>query len=264
MVEANENLVYSSIPDLKNRWQKSRLAVIADESVFFQKIHELSESEFDDILKKIFLNSRNLGRGYQKQFQISWELTDISKYFMALGVPCISGQWKSKSNAIILSRAGCDSVRSNSITPHRICQYWRESIDGLVMGLCDHERYARHQCKYINTNAVGDSKIYNQLCEDVFYREEEKDYFQWSSLPQEMQPALQQLQEKFHHLKVKLTFLGLAENQLFYRLESGEVSSCGTAGTLFKDLLTNNIKKIFPELTLKDASPIAVISEAGG
>lgn len=266
MVVANDDLVPSTILDLKTRWFKARQAVVSNEEAFLKNIHLLNDFEYEQILKKIFLNSRNLGQGYQKRYGISWELTDIQKHFSALDVSCLHGQWLVKNKALVLSRSGCAYANLNSQSPHRICQYWREAIDGLVMGLCEQERFARHKCVTIDDSNFENMLDKNEsrentLCEDVFYIEEEKKMYQWGPLPSQMLPQLVQLQEKFHNLKVKLTFLGLSEKQLFYRLESGEVNSCGTAGTLFKDLLVKNIEKIFPGLILKDASPVAVIAE---
>lgn len=267
MTGTNDDVVQATILDLKTRWFKARQAVVGCEDEFLKNIHQQNDSKYEQILKKIFLNSRNLGRGYQKKYELSWELTDIQKHFSDLDVSCLQGQWVKKNKALVLTRNGCNNIKLSS-QPHRVCQYWREAIDGLVMGLCEQERFARHKCITVNnTNNENETCDYisreNTLCEDVFYIEEEKNMYQWGQLPAQMQPQLVQLQEKFQNLKVKLTFLGLTEKQLFYRLESGEVSSCGTAGVIFKNLLKNNIDKIFPNIVLKDASPMAVIAEPG-
>jgi hypothetical protein len=132
------------------------------------------------------------------------------------------------------------------------------------MGICENERYARSHCL-----SVGD-----QICEDVFYSDLPshnsttsvsywKSPYRWGAIPENMKSALDEIEAKFKSLKVQLSFLGVLENQLFYKLEAGEVNTCGASGPLFKELLFKSIKKQFPNIQLKDASPVAVITDEG-
>lgn len=220
---------------------------------------------FENALKKVFLNSRNLGQSYQKKYQFSWELSDLKNELGNLNVDCLKGQIIKQNNAIVLQRNGCEFCQTNKdklYVTKNICQFWREAIDGLIMGLCENERYVRNHSLSVN----------DSFCQDIFFSEDIaeqknkpvsywKNPYRWGSIPSTMAASLKDIENKFSDLKVNLTFLGMAENQLFYKLESGQVNTCGVSGTLFKNLLEKNVKNCFPNIELKDATPVAVISE---
>ncbi len=255
-----EMILSQSIEDLSKRWFRSRLSAlksfkIDSEESFFKEINELPETQYEDLLKIIFLNSRNLGLGYQKQYNLAWERTDFSRHLQRLGSPCLNGDWENRISANVLTRLGCDQGRQIG---SRYCQYWREAIDGLVAGLGDDTGYMRH-----SSVVVGD-----QNCTDVFYQDEVvptdalwSNEMRWGPLSIEMKEKLATIEKKFERMKVSLSFLGLSEKNLFYKLEAKENLTCGTSGAIYRGLLEKWVENNFPSFRLKDASPVAVYGE---
>lgn len=258
--ESIETVLKQSISELSQRWLRCRVSAlksikIDNENLFFEKMHELSDSEYEELLKIVFLNSRNLGLSYQKKLDIVWERVDFARHFASLGSPCAQGEWDIRSTSNVLTRKGCVGGRQFGA---RYCQYWREAIDGLVSGLGDDTGYMRHSCISVN----------DEVCVDVFYQEESiptdaiwRNEMRWGPLPAELKEKLLHLEKKFERMKVGLSFLGLSEKNLFYKLEPKENLTCGTSGTIYRGLLEKWIEENAPYLQLKDASPVAVYGE---
>lgn len=261
-MQAANLTVEKSLTDLRDRWQRARqsaldksLSAQVSEAMFFSKLSEISDEQFEELLKLVFLNSRNLGKSYQKSLQVVWEASDFVEHLQKLGSPCFQGTWQTKQNSVSLARAGCAGGQAAG---SRFCQYWREALDGLVMGISDHERYMRH-------SSIGSG---DHLCVDVIYQDEEisasviwDNQMRWGPLPEPIQPELQKIKEKFLNMKIDLSFLGISEMNLYYKMESKENLTCGTSGTLFRGMLEKAVQKKFPQYVLKDASPVAVYGE---
>lgn len=252
-----------TLTELKDRWLLARLSAIRSvstlqsEEEFFFEINSLTEEKYDGLLKKIFLNSRKLGNGYQKNYNLVWERSDFVKHISSLGSSCLAGDWTVKTNADSLKRPGCQDGRKYGA---KVCQYWREAIDGLVLGLSDDVGYVRY-------SSIATTKDEN-FCEDIFYQEEKHltdaiwdNKNKWGPLPESITTELSEIEKKFQSYKINLKFLGLAEQQLYYKLEPQENLTCGTAGTLYRSRLEKIIGKKFPTIRLKDASPVAVYGE---
>lgn len=261
-MSAESHHVASTIPDLAARWKMARESAFRNvtaetktEKVIFAGLNDLEESKFEDLLKLVFLNSRNLGISYQKAKNFVWERDDFVLFLQELGSPCLQGSWERRPTAAVLSRHGCESGRTLG---QRSCQYWREAIDGLVMGISDEVGFARNQS--ICTQ--------HDDCVDVFYEEEASltdaiwgNTNRWGLLPDSVKSDLAAIEKKYRELKIDLKFLGIKEKDLFYKLEPKENLTCGSAGTIYRLKLEELVKDKFPDLTLKDASPIAVYGE---
>lgn len=255
--------VENTILDLKSRWLRAReysiskvIATANSEISFFFEINLISEEVFEDLLKVIFLNSRNLGLSYQKAKNLSWERIEFINYAKSLGSPCLNGEWEQRSTASVLTRKGC---KEGIQLGHRYCQYWREAIDGLVIGLSEDIGFVRN-----NTVTIEDD-----LCVDIFYDDESiptdaiwNNSNKWGQLPPAIQSDLATIEQKFNEMKVDLKFLGLSEKTLYYKLEPKENLTCGTAGNIYRNHLEGLIKEKFPLIKLKDASPVAVYGES--
>jgi len=251
----------NTIFDLRQRWEKSRLSAIRTlttfqtEFEFFKQISTLSETEFDSLIKKIFLNSKTLGMGYQKKYSIVWERSDISIYFQNLGSPCLMGGWDLRKTANVLTRFGC---QDGKLYGGRVCLYWREAIDGLVLGLSEDVGFVRHA----SFNSGGDN------CVDIFYQEEKNltdaiwsSPYRWGKISKDMLETLLVIENKFLEYKIKLKFLGQTEQNLFYKMESKENLICGATGSIYRNILESSVKDKFPAVQLQDASPVAVYGE---
>lgn len=251
-----------SIHNLKSRWEKSRRAayfsvvgVQIDEANYLINLPSLNEENFESLLKQLFLNSRNLGQSYQKNFGLMWEQEDFINHLSQLGSPCFSGAWERRASASVLIRSGCSQGRELGT---RVCQYWREAADGLVIGLSEGDRFVRH-CSVESGDATCVDVIYQDEAtpSDAIWESENR----WGPLPQELNSTLKIIEENFDKLKVDLSFLGISEKNLFYKLEPRENLTCGSSGTIFRTLLQEKVKKVMPDLHLRDASPVAVYGE---
>ncbi|MBK9294782.1 MAG: hypothetical protein IPM57_10140 [Oligoflexia bacterium] len=254
--------VETTIQDIRNRWQRAREAAYKKtfidqkaETEYVYTLNGLGEDKFEDFLKQIFLNSRNLGLSYQKSKGLIWEKSDFTDFVDKLGVPCLIGTWEIKTTAHVLNRKGCEGGESIG---SRYCQYWREAIDGLVTGISDEVGFVRN-----SSISVHDDK-----CVDVFYDQEPsptesiwKNTNKWGALPENIKEELVSIELKFSEMKMDLKFLGLSEKKLLYKLEPKENLTCGSVGAIYRKQLEKLIKEKFPLFSLKDASPVAVYGE---
>mgnify|MGYP000887056703 CR=1 FL=1 len=94
----SQDYVESTVQDLGARWKVAREYAFREvlksrvrEDEFLLDINSLEEEKFDELLKSVFLNSRNLGRSYQKSKNLSWEKSDFATYAARLGSPCFHG-----------------------------------------------------------------------------------------------------------------------------------------------------------------------------
>lgn len=251
------------VNDLANRWLKARLAGVAKatavvpklESEVWSSLVQCDDEKYEEILKAVFLNSRNLGVSFQKAHHLVWDLADIQQHFGQLNSPCLQGAWSEAKAAKTLRRSGCRDGASHG---GRFCQYWREAIDGLVAGLCDEEHFVRHEC--INAG--------NEQCVDVFYEESKSisderwnNQNRWGTIPQDKRESLVQIEEKFKSMKVDLQFLGSLEGRLFYKMTSKENLACGSGGGVLRTYMEKHVREVWAGIELQDASPVAVYGE---
>ncbi len=254
--------VEKTIQELRERWLRAReasfqkvLAQISSESEGLAKLDNIEEEKFEELLKSVFLNSRNLGVSYQKAKNLTWEKSDFTDFAKDLGSPCLNGIWQKKPTAYVLRRSGCSIGKAAG---PRYCQYWREAIDGLVVGISDDVGFVRN-----SSLSVGD-----ESCVDVFFDEEASptdaiwnNENKWGVLPEDLKGDLELIQQKFNDMKIDLKFLGLSERNLLYKLEPKENLTCGSAGNIYRSHLEKLVKEKFPHYNLKDASPVAVYGE---
>ena len=259
-----ENTLLNSLQDLKIRWAKARAFALRESGVmeldevgFFQSgaANLLSEPEYEEVLKKVYLNSRNLGVGYQKFHNIAWDLGDVSQYLPTLGSPCLVSNGELRGSSAVFFRSGCESGNKHG---SRFCQYWREAHDGLIIGLCENERYVRHECV-----TLGNSQCVDVVFNDAAETSESiwNNRLRWGPIPDERKVELNDIQVKFDKMEVDLVFLGLKEQQLFYKMESKKNLSCGSSGEIMRTHLKNIMNEYWPQVKLSDASPLAVYGE---
>lgn len=251
-----------SVEDFRLRWQAARISAVkgalgasANSAVSDTSEEELlalvPEKDRETVLRKIFDHSRALGVSVVKFLGLSWEISDLEEVLGRMNLPCLSGKWSPTNVARVLERAGCEQVkRLGSFA----CDYWREAADGLVMGVGEVERYARHA-------SVGHG---DAACIDVFFDDSlgasgEKP--RHAAVPEKIKQGLREIHARFNLLKATLTLEGLSEGVLYYRLESSEGPLCGSNGRLMHESFAREVKNRFPGLMLQDASPLAVYGE---
>lgn len=263
----DQNLFKFDPEEFHGRWLKARISAInkaAPSEIssklsesdlidhFFSTIRNNSEKEStqkkDTLLKNIFDHSRLLAISLSKHLGLSFEIEDFQNLLKKSQIPCFQGNWENRTNARILTRNGCDSCKNAGANA---CDYWREAIDGLVMGLGEKERFARHA-----SVRHGDTS-----CVDVLFFESEtsKETLALGPLPEHMAPTLLSICEDFERkMNVPIQIKGLSEGILYFEFKASTDNMCG-AGNLLTLTFQRKIQKLYPGLSVKEISPYAVL-----
>jgi hypothetical protein len=263
-----------NVPDFNRRWSDARLAALRvdgpdttssgsenpsppGESDLLARflargasaVSGDAEAGKDMLLRRVFDNSRKLALSLSKRLGVTFEPSDFQNLLSGSPVPCFQGSWSSRNNARILGRGGCGFCTEAGAFA---CDYWREALDGLVMGLGESERLARHA-----SVRHGDGE-----CIDVFFtdaREGRSESLAWGPLPEHMALDLLETAAYFQHQKgIPIELKGFREGVLYFAFGASTDPLCGTAGLLarhFHDLIRDK----FPGLLLKDVTPQAVL-----
>ena len=201
------------------------------------------------LYRNIFDHSRALALGLSKKYNVTFELQDFREILSASKIPCFKGVWESRDSAEVLPRNGCDyCTKIGSFA----CDYWREAIDGLVMGLGESERYVRH----------ASVRHKDSQCVDVFFLEtnkRNKNSLAWGKIPEHIEPILKSLCLKFEEeFKVQIEVKGMKEGVLYYELKNPTDNQCGQGGSLIK-AFQESIQNIYPGLQVFEVTPKAVL-----
>lgn len=262
------------VPEFNRRWSDARLTALRVEGTGSASIEPetpspLGESDLlsrflargatagpsdaevakDSLLRRVFDNSRKLALSLSKRLGVTFEPADFQSLLSGSPIPCFRGVWSPRNNARILGRSGCGfCVEAGAFA----CDYWREALDGLVMGLGETERLARHA-----SVRHGDSE-----CIDVLFteaREGQAGSLAWGPLPEHMALDLFEMAAYFQRQKgIPIELKGFREGVLYFAFGASTDPLCGTAGLLshyFHELIRGK----FPGLSLKDVTPQAVL-----
>lgn len=272
--QAREPLKYNT-DDFHIRWLKARISAIhnsensANENngvsvnstesestlieQYFAQSSELNPDEMskkkDLLLKNIFDYSRQLAISFSKFTKLSFELQDFQDLLSRSEIPCVQGEWEARAKARILTRKGCSfCVKAGA----NACDYWREALDGLVMGLGEHERLARHASVRHGDDA----------CVDVFYFDAEgrkETSLAWGPLPEHMAPQLKLICDDFENkMKTSVLLKGLSEGVLYFEFKSSTDMLC-SGGQLLTSTFLRKVQKRYPGLKVQEVTPRAVI-----
>jgi hypothetical protein len=173
-------------------------------------------------------------------------LDTLPRLLSQLDVPCLAfGKWSDVAGGKTLSRRPCSQNKTAGE-----CDYYREAIDGLVIGLTEEVRHTRHK-----SLGHGDDSCLDMLYDDPTTNA------RFGPLPDDVSEAagpLQRLLKSFSS-DLKLTLLGVSEGVLLYRLEAKD--GCSTV-SLARQLIERNLSKKVPHLTLRELSPKSVFEGA--
>lgn len=269
-MQISEHILFNQ-NDLKEKWQKARLAAIKnvamstdlvldyslDESSLLARI---DESQRDLLLRQVFDNSRKLGLSLVKYLGMTWEVSDLIEILPHLELPCFAGSWYLHNDAYILQRAGCVSLQ----TAGRFgCDYWREALDGFVMGVGDAERLARHRSK-----GHGDDECFDILFSEIYtiapmatqplVSTTEQKSKKFGPIPIDLDASLAKIVAYFLSMKIHLKLEGYSEGILYYQLHAEEGATCGARGNVLESILKDEISKISENIKIQDVSPLAV------
>jgi len=229
---------------------KEALDALADEDelLLFSRI---TQDMQEDLLKTVFLHTRQLGLSVVRHLGLMWEMNDVVDILQKSHLGCLSGVWSDATHAKVLTRQGCGPGRQYQA---RYCDYMREAIDGLVMGVCETERFARHK-----SVGHGDTACVDVIFDDAQYPGQKNN--KWGPIPDNMQTTLNDIQSRFLKRSLSLSFLGLSEGILYYELKAQSGPLCGSSARFHHDALKHAIAEHFFGLKLQDASPLAVYGE---
>lgn len=257
--------------DLGVRWSQARISAIrkafGDNSPNDINNHELHLLDFflttsskaahfeyekkkHTLLRGVFDHSRRLALSFSKKFGLTFELDDFQDFLKTSKIPCSNGDWESRHSARILSRHSCScGPISNAGTD--VCDYWREAIDGFVMGLGERERFVRHSC----------IKRGDTTCVDVFYLDSEYEALAWRPIPPEMAADLIQICKEFEkQMSVPILLKGIRESVLYFEFLNSRLNGCGGSQFLLT-LFQRKINSKYPDLQIHDVTPKPVLGE---
>lgn len=193
-------------------------------------------------LRKAFDAGRNSGLQLKAENLDPLSCTEIALILERSGLPCISGPWQEIEPGVMqLKRVPCQ--RENT----HICDVWRESVDGLVMGAGENARYSRHS-SYADPGSS---------CVDLLYPEDQP---QWrlAEVPEAYQPVLERLNADLAKHQAEITILGYAEAQVFYQLKDHHPVLAGRRQGFLELSLQKWLSESEPRLKLVEMSPRAV------
>lgn len=196
----------------------------------------------------MFDNSLRLGNGFRDHHQVALALPDLPLALSTLaehGAPCLRGQWHvaEDDGAVVLERAGCPGACAD------VCDWWREAIGGLVLGVTGGLRHTRHR-----SLGHGDA-----TCVDVIYRAAESP-LRYGPIPDELRPELAAVARTAALIDstCAVEFLGLSEATLFYRI----APSARDGAVRGQPIVERSLRRRFPDLTPCEVSPRPVFAES--
>ncbi len=229
------------LADLNSRWVRARRAALQTVagSIETEPDELLAERAFEvdslEAARVSFDNSLMLGKGFRRHHQ-QIAFSELGAALDALEGACLRGHWQPhpRETAWVLERKPCGACSA-------VCDGWRESLDGLVLGVSGEGRATRHR-----SGGHGDSS-----CVDVVYLDPQS-RLRFGFIPEEMREGLDAVEKFLASLKgTRVRFLGVSEGVLAYELE---VDGCGGTEAVTA-LLTRAVKARWPELALRDVSP---------
>lgn len=265
------------ISEFSERWRNARLSALkvslrengvsvsdptepVDQAREEHRLLSAVRDEFRSVvLRKVFDYSRQLGMSASRAFKLSFEIGDFSEILESIELPCFRGKWREHNGTRVLERTGCEAV---SLSGGLACDYWREALDGLVMGAGSAERLARHRSR-----GHGDDECVDVLFEEEFSlprvigegaakpRPESKKF---GPVPTEVADALGVAADRLKKMKIALHVDGVSEGVLYYRLDPEKGVLCGAGGKMIHESFQRELNAKFPNLKLQDASPLAV------
>lgn len=221
-------------------------ALSISENEFLNSYQDISKDEQDILLRRIFDFSRIFGLEIFKKEKLSLNLEKIVSIIKNLNIGCVSGDFiKTSDSSFSVKRKSCPYSADKEL----ICLYWREALDGLIMGLGDSERYSRHKSiKY----GLNDS------CVDVFYDSEKIDLSK-DKVPEEILKCIEKKKIKLAEKGIEVLPLGFSEKTLFYTIKDLKSDLNAFRRRFVRESFEKSFEKKFPFIELFEMSPRAVI-----
>lgn len=242
--------------DLADRWRRARRAALqasvapcspdeAEQDLLTRAFQE----DRGGVLRRVFDNSLRLGVGFARYFGSEIPLGDLPVILPQLGAPCLSGRYRpcEEEPAYFLEQSGCDASALGAVA----CDWWREAIEGLVLGITGGIFYTRHA-------SAGHG---GGVCVGVLYILPESD-LRFGPIPEVMAATLQGVARtvKTFHSSLEVEFLGMNEGALFYRVRR---RGCGDTPLHAQSLVERGIHRRFPGVELREVTERSVLGTEG-
>jgi hypothetical protein len=213
---------------------------LSDESALLEKVQELPQSEQISLFKDIYEHSRQAGLYIVKQEGDTFSTDKIIAFLNSTDIPCMSGGW----NILNIENNTWNRFRNNC--PDTVCRsrcnYWRESVRGLIEGLGDTTKFARHR-------SIGHGDI---ICVDFIYDSEYSDY-RFGFITEEIAALFEPLKDELAKHGLKLILDGFSEGILFYRIIDDKGRSTGQT---YQETVQKTVREIMPEIRLVETTDL--------
>jgi hypothetical protein len=245
--------VHRVLAELTARWQRARRSALA--AALSREAGQEPEAALlalaldqapEQALRAVFDNSLRLGQGFRRFYRADLTLSDLVRVLPELGSPCLAAAWTHlpEATAYRSDRAPCAAASAHA----RACDYWREAVNGLVLGLTSGVHHARHE-------SAGNG---GTRCVDVLYVHPQSPA-RFAPIPDQISGGLAALCRTacIFDSSAEIEFLGLGENVLYYTVRSNRTD----VGLDLTSVIQRGVKRRFPWLTARDASPRAVFTD---
>ncbi len=241
--------------DLSGRWLRARRAAalkvtgeLAEAQDELGLVARAVAANEQDAMRQVFSHSHALGNSYRRFFKTVPALQQWPDFLAALATPCLAGRWSTIpacDGALRLTRGGCAWG-----VDARLCDWWREAADGLVLGVSGVLRHTRHRSR-----GHGDGDCQDVLFEDVDGAP------RYGDIPPQLQPSLQAIhsQVRLWDSAARLEWLGLSEGVLLYRLTRVNQD----AGLALNQMVEQQLGRRIPNVKIQELAPRAVFSANG-
>lgn len=239
--------------DLATRWHHARRAALRaslSETHPTQSEEELLAlalpRDAEGALRRVFEHSKKLGDGFRSYHGLDLPIADLALLLPRLSTPCAGSTWSKTEHPLHYrsERPGCATGRS---VP-RACDFYREALDGLVLGLSGLAYHTRHE-------SIGSG---SERCIDVLYVHPQSPV-RFGPIPEDVASGLEEVRKitRVFDSTARLDFLGVSERVLYYSL----VSAPDSTNIKLTTVIERSVQRRYPGLIARDVSPRAVLAD---
>jgi hypothetical protein len=240
--------------DLASRWRRARCAALraaAPDLGAHQPEEDLLSSALDlapdEVLRLVFEHSKQLGEGFRRFYKLDLPLTELAAFLPLLGTECLARPWTRAAGepAYVAEHEGCAAPSQHP----RACDYWREAIEGLVLGMTGAVRHGRHTSRGHGA----------PTCVDVLYVHPQSP-LRFGPIPEDLRSGLESVRRVAHAFDgaTEIEFLGLSEGVLHYQSRA----LGGTGGIRINTVIEQGVARRFPGLATREVSARAVFVDS--